>query len=288
MSENQNQNLAKDERPNVIDGYISIDKDKMPYRGHFYPMGWQFAYRCPTVKEIARFSAIPEQDTPNVISGIDDMIRKCVKIYDVDTDTMISVEEINKSDKIFFLLLIRDYYIPQQGIMVENVCEDCQENFTATINSSSLSFPELPEKLIDNFDGRIFNISVNGEKIKFYIPTLGSYSRVLNFVIKMHKNSQQQKDVKVDKVIYDKVFMTIAPFLFETGKETVQDIIKKYKAIYTKDNLLMAYMQIAQNINMDNFESINFECPNCHNVESIDIVFPGGVTKLFQTKFEID
>lgn len=278
-----------DEKPNMIDGFIAVEKENLPYGGRLYPESWQFAYRCPTVKEVARFSAIPEFDTVNIMAGMDDFIRKCVKIYDTENDKIIPTEEINNSDKIFFMLAIRDYYLPGNPIDMDSVCSDCQESFVAQLTAKSLIYPDLDENLLSNFDGRTFTVKFDdGEPIKFYIPTIGTYSRVLNYILKMHKTSQQQKDIKIDKVIYDKVFMNMAPFLFETGDETIQDIIKSYKAISSNDRLLEAYVNIYSNVNVNNFEYIKFECPYCHNEEFVDIVFPGGVNKIFQKEFKFN
>jgi hypothetical protein len=274
--------------PNILDGWGVITNDFLPYNGILYPPNWRFAYRCPTVKEIARFSAVPENDTQSVLAAIDDLIRKCIKIYDIETDQEIPNTEINKSDKIFFLLKIRDYYLPQQPIKYSSMCSECYESFEVDLTGSSLSYPELSQKLIDGFDGRRFTIDMGlDQPIMFYIPTVGTYGRVLNYIIKAHKQQQQQRhDIKVDKVIYDKVFMNAAPFLFETGTETVQDIIKRFKAVYANDKTLEAYMAIYNNVKLDNLETINQTCPFCHGEEAVPISFPDGITKLFQRKFD--
>ena len=52
--------------PEAIDGYRIVEREKLPFGGRLYPNSWNFAFRCPTSKEVANFSTIDEQN-PSVI-----------------------------------------------------------------------------------------------------------------------------------------------------------------------------------------------------------------------------
>lgn len=269
--------------PNILDGWQVLDVDQLPYDGIFYPKSWRFAYRCPTVKEVARFSTTPDTDTPAILAALDDMVRKCVKIYDTDTQEEISSLEINKGDKMFFLLKIRDYYLPDNPIQYGAVCDNCHEEFMATLYAKDLIFPDVKDGLIEAFNGRQFSLDLGLEEpILFHITTIGIYSKIFNFILKAHRD-KDKSNARKDNIIHDKLFLTIAPFLFIEGNETVDNIIKRFKDIIKNDKLLNAYTYIANNLKIDNLEEIGQICSKCSAEVTTEIRFPEGLSKLFST-----
>lgn len=285
----RNQFAPKEEANNeqsVIDGYKILQTYDLPNDGVLYPENWRFAYRCPTTKEVANFSTIQSDDTPAVISAIEELVKKCVKILDIDTGATIPSTEINDAHKLFFMIKLREFYLPGSPIEYDAVCDLCHEQYKVRLESSSLIYNEINEKLLKAFDGRRFTLDVGlDEPIVFYIPTIGTSSKLFKFIVKVYRDQQagveKSSTLKDDKIAYDKKFLLLAPYLFETGKENIKEIIAKYKDISKKEDVLNAYLNIANRIKLDNLQTIDTTCPHCESTEETPIKFPGGWSQMF-------
>ena len=265
----------------AVDGYIVIPRHLLPNGGIFYPLGWGFAVRAPLTKEVAAFSTLQNQDTPGVISAVEDLIRKCVKIYDVDYDREISSGEINDGDKLFFLLYIRSLYIPEDNITFPSICGLCHEKFETTLTYKNLKYHEPSLALMDAYDGRSFHLNMGVNiSISFRMPTIKNTSRIMKYLTNVYKDEQSGKPRPTDKVAYDKTFQLLVSFLIETGDESVKELMNKYNNICKNEDLLKAYLQIVNKIKIDNLEEIEGVCPHCDSVESNEIQLPSW-SKLF-------
>lgn len=270
----------KVEKPNILDGYIKLSKHELPQHGELYPESWEFAYRCPTAKEVANFSTINEQDQPGIVVAVEELIRKCVIIFDTETETQISAGEICDGHRTFFLLKIRDYYLPGNPVRFGNVCQTCHEKRESSLDASKLIYPELTDKLIGAYDGRIFSLDMGLEApVKFRVPTLETAGKIFRYIVKVYRGAEQDK--KSDNIVYDKQFLLMAPYLFESGRETVKEITYKYKTIMKNEALFKAYLTIVNKLKLDNLEVFNDVCPNCGSEEEALIKFPGGWKNLF-------
>ena len=274
---------VENERPNKLDGYIVIDREDLPQNGVLYPESWMFAYRCPTAKEVANFSTINEQDQTSIVQAVEDIIRKCVIIFDSASQRQVSVGEICDAHRIYFLLLIRDYYLPGKNIVIDAYCSQCRNMHQIVLNAQSLVYNMPNDKLLGAYDGRVFTLDMGLEKpIVFRIPTLETAGRLYRYITKIARNQQQgQENKKQDNIIYDKQFLLMAPYLYETGKETVRDLTFKYKAIQKNNQLFAIYLEIINRIKLENEEYFDYVCPECESEEEAQIKFPGGWKKLF-------
>lgn len=266
---------------NVIDGYIKIDKSTMPNEGKLYPESWEFAYRCPTSKEVANFSTLRDNDTPAIISAVEDLIKKCVVIYDTEKNKNISAGEVLDAHKIYFILLLREYYIPGANISYQAVCESCHELYDTNLTAKKLVYDELSEKLLSDYDGRTFKLNVFDQIIEFRAPTLSTSARLFKYIVSAYREQNNDSEKKIDKTLYDKKFLLIAPYLFKTGEETIKQIMERYKDVIANENIHKAYLYIVNNIKIDNIEEFYEDCPHCGSTEVTPIKFPGGWRKMF-------
>lgn len=275
-----------DEKPNIVDGYKILERDDMPQNGVLYPESWSFAYRCPTSKEVANFSTINEQDQPGIIIAIEDLIRKCVVIYDTDKNRLVSSGQINDAHRTFFLLLIRDFYLPGNPIEYPIVCSLCHEPMQSVLGAQKLKYDDISEKLLSAFDGRSFSLIMPNldEPINFLLPTIEISSRIFRYIVSVYRNNKTDKENTDDKIVYNKQFLLIAPYLYERGNETVKELINKFKKIQEDDNKFKAYLEIAVKLKLDNLEYINNECGSCGSLEETQIRFPGGWKNMFINK----
>lgn len=278
--------IENESKPGLLDGYKRIDKSLLPQNGELYPESWQFAYRCPTAKEIANFSTVNEMDQPGIIVAVEELIRKCVVIFDTEQQKRINTGEICDGQRTFLLLLIRDFYLPDTHIEFNSVCQTCHEQYNTHLTADKLEYPELKDKLLSAYDGRIFTLQMGPNvEVKFRVPTLETTGRIFRHIVKAYRTAgnggEEKKD---DKLVFDKQFLLVAPYLFVTGNETMRDIQLKYKSIIKNEELFKAYLTIINKLKLDNEETFTYICPECGSEEETLIKFPGGWKKLFVSK----
>jgi hypothetical protein len=264
-------------------GYYRINSAYLPQGGVLYPESWEFAYRCPTASEVSNFSTVQENDQAGIVQVIEDLIKKCVIIYDSSEDKQISANEILDGHRTFFLLLLRNIYLPGQQLKYGAVCNYCHESFDAILAADKLRYSEINDELLKCYDGRIFHIPLDGtdQIIDFYVPTLGITSKVFKHIVKTYKTNQSDKNRTEDKSIYDKQYLLFAPFLFSNPTENMNDIRNKYNKVIKNPVLLSAYIDLSTSLKFHNDDEIESICDKCESVEETPIRFPGGIQKLF-------
>ena len=274
---------SKKREPNLLDGYKVIDNYDLPQTGELYPESWKFAYRCPTAKEVANFSTINDQDQPAIIAAIEDLVKKCVVIYDIEKDQQINSGHINDAHRIFFALKLREEYLPQSPLEYTSMCLLCKESYMVDLKANKLQYSTLSQKLIDAFDGRMFTLEMPGveEPIKFLIPTIEVTSKIFKYIVKVYRDSQNDREKKEDRIVYDKQFLLLAPFLYEKGTESIKELTNKFQKIQKDEARFKAYLDIANKLKLDHLDSIETECPHCKSLEETQIRFPGGWKNMF-------
>lgn len=275
---------SSDTKPNVLEGYRFIPNYELPQQGIFFPESWNFAYRCPKSEEVANFSTIADNDQPGMLQAVEDLIRKCVVIYDESKKKQISTGEILDGHRQFWLLKLREFYLLNNPIKYSAICSFCHESMDISLEAKRLKYKEFNEKLLSLYDGRKFSFPFGEESIEFLIPTLNTSSRIFKYLMKTYKENASDRDQKDEKIVYDKKFLLMAPYLYETGSETVQQIINKYNRIKKDDSLLSEYLEIINSLKLDNYDYIDNICEHCKSEEEASVRFPGGWKQLFTGK----
>lgn len=270
-------------KANILDGYVRIMREDLPQAGILYPENWEFAYRSPTAKEVANFSTINEQDQPGVIVAVEDLIRKCVIIFDTATNKRVDTGEICDAHRTWFLLKLREQYLPGKPITYRSMCQTCHETFDATLTAEKLQYPFITDKLIEAYDGRVFKLHMGPDiDVSFRVPTIDTTGKIFKHLIKFYRNNQNNiEENKSDNVMTDKQFLLLAPYLFVSGNETIRDLTFKFKAIQKNSELLQAYLEIVTRLKLDNLETFDETCSYCGSMEETQLKFPGGWKKLF-------
>lgn len=268
--------------------YRQIQREDLPFGGILYPESWKIAYRCPTPDEIADFSTINEEDQAGIMQAISDLVKNCFVIFDSENKKQISSSELNDGEKMFYFLKLREFYLDDNAeIKYVVMNQTYNEMVEIAFNSASLQYPELSEKLLSTFDGRCFSVQPAGltEPIKFHIPTINISQKIFKYILNVYKeienknNGKQTKNVNADKKQIDKKFLLILPFLFVTGDESVQSLRQKFVNITKNDRLYRAYISLANNINLTNYEKISYI--HKESEEEALIKFPMGWRKIF-------
>jgi hypothetical protein len=277
----------KDNSPNTLDGYRILENYQLPQNGMFYPEYWKFAYRSPEANEIANFSTIQDTDQTGMIQAVEDLIRKCVVIWDTQKDRQISTGEILDGHRQFFLLLIREYYLPGTPIEYSAICSFCHEAMEIDLKAKNLKYEEFSKEILKIYDGRKFSFVTDSGTIEFLAPTLNNSTKILKYLMRTYKDNTSDKNIQEEKIVYDKKFLLIAPYLFETGDETIKQIIQKYKQISKDSSLMQEYIEIINKLKLDNFSEIDNVCEHCGSEEEAPVRFPGGWKNLFIRKTTI-
>ncbi len=286
--------IIKDRTANILDGYKPIMNEELPQQGKFYPESWNFAYRCPESLEVANFSTIQDNDQTGMIQAVEDLIRKCVIVYDSDKDKLVSTGEILDGHRQFFLLKIREFYLIKNKIEYTAMCSFCHEAMNINLVATKLLYKDFSQELYNVFDGRNFLFPVENnsegeerEPINFRVPTLNTSSKILKYMMKTYKDNSSDRDNKEEKIIYDKKFLLLAPYLFVDGNENVKGIIEKYKRLKKDSLLLQEYIEIINKLKLDQYDYIENKCEHCESVEEAPVRFPGGWKNLFIGKTKI-
>lgn len=270
---------------NIIDGYRTLERHEMPFGGVFYPSSWEFAYRCPTTKEVANFSTIADGDNSKIITTITDLIKKCFIIVDRTKQQEVPSAQINDGERLFFFLKLREFYMYDKPIEYITMSQNFDEPVTVKFVADSLQFKTPSNKLLECFDGRTFSIPVPNlsEPIKFLIPTLETGSRIFRYVLKSYTEAQKDtSDNMKNSEAFNKDFLFLAPYLYVTGEENIESLKLKYKQIEKNDDQFKAYIQIINSLNITNAEQIKYMYKESE--EEALMKFPGGWKHIFIDK----
>lgn len=282
---------TEDETPSIIDGYKEVFRKDMPQNGKLYPESWRFFYRCPQSKEVANFSTIDENDNIAIMMAVEDLIRKCVIIVDSTNGKRVSSGELLDGHRMFFMLLLREYYLPGKFISYNTMCVSCKEPVEVHLTAASLRFKDITNKFLETYDGRIGNVTIPTKEgnvdIKFLIPTLNTTSRVFRYMINTYKKAQGNDGMKKDKEVFDKQFLLLVNFLYETGHETIEQLKAKFNNIKKDGNLLEGYVILANNFKLDNYDTIYY-IHDCGSEEEAQIKFPGGWKAMFVDESSVE
>jgi len=295
FEEQKNQEVEETEEDksnhyDVIDGFRKLEKSSMPFEGKFYPASWEFYYRSPTTKEVANFSTIDEQNQPAIVKAVTSLIKKCFVIVDTEKNKEVSSEQINDGERLFFFLKIREYYLNDKPISYNVINEEAGGVITVDFVADSLIFPEVKPQLLERFDGRTFTFdykgAVDGDQIKFLIPTLKTTTRILNYIETIHKKVQDRGQNKLKKGDFNKQLLVFAPFLYEHGNESMEILRKKFSDLQKNEAKFKALNTIINKFNLTNTETIKYYV-NGSQEETL-MKFPGGWKNMFVDDTEFD
>lgn len=279
---------SKKERFNEIDGWRLLEADELPYKGVFMPAEWNLFYKCPEVGDVANFATIDENDRQKIMKAVSDLVRKCFKIVNNETEKEVSTKEINSGEKLFYFLRLREFYLNDKPIVFQTFSAELEKIVEVNFVSDSLVFDEPKQKLLECFDGRHFNFKMPDSKevIRFMIPTLGIEEKIFNYMIGTYKKLQKDENNKKDLDAYNKQFLLFAPYLFETGTEIVETLKAKFNNIKRNEALYKYYLEIILQLTplLSNKDYIKFMVTDEDDNEIMEeslMRFPGGWRKMF-------
>lgn len=277
-------NIPKYETANG--GYRILENNELPYNGLLYPSSWRFSFRCPTTIEVAEFSTIDERDTPKIQDAITNLIKKCYLIVNIDEEKQINSSQINDGDRLFFFLKLREYYMQDFPIEFPIISQISQEPLIVNLMAHNLIFKPIKPELLKYYDGRMWSIPADSfgisTPIQFINPTLDITQRIFKYMVNKYREAQDTKKEKINKSELNRKFFLILPFLYVEGNEKIESLHLKFKQIQKNENLLKAYLTLANKMNHTNEEYIKISYNG--DEETTEIKFPGGWKNMFQSK----
>lgn len=270
----------------TINGFRVLDTVALPYQGKLYPKSWRFSFRCPTTKEVAEFSTIDERDQPRIIQSISGLIQKCFVIVDIDNNKQVNADQINDGDRLFFFLKLREYYMEEFPIEFPTLSMNHQEPVQVRLMANNLIYNNLSDKLLSCYDGRTWTLPGENfnlqEDIVFLNPTLNLTDKILRYTINKYKElNDNSNNQKVNNDDFNKKFFLVLPYLYTKGNEKVESLKIIYKNIEKNENLMKAYLTIANKMQHTNEEYITFTYKD--EEEKTLMKFPGGWKNMFQS-----
>ena len=91
----------------IREGWMTVDRKLLGERDVFYPEEWEFRIKPATVEAIRNWSTIDEENPNSIDIVFDEILKACLKI--VTPNGPLPWSQINTWDRVFFVLLIREY-----------------------------------------------------------------------------------------------------------------------------------------------------------------------------------
>lgn len=276
----QNSTIS-DNNMTATSGFRRIEK--LPFNGALYPSTWVFGYSCPITDDVANFSTLDQQDTVGITRAVENLVRKYVTIYDTDLDIQVDTGELNDGERLFFFLKLKEFYLHDAPINYVSTASN-GDPVDIKLLADSLSFPVLKPGLLACYDGRKFRIPIKGTDkfVEFLIPNLDRAGKVFNYIINSHKklnNEDTNKTVKEQVEEFNKKFLVLAPYLFIDGKESIQDLKKRFNEIKADTVVYNAYLAIINKLKLNNNDYIEYQWHG--QEERAMLQFPGGWKSMF-------
>jgi hypothetical protein len=189
------------EKAEAREGWITIDRRLLGERNRFYPSDWTFMVRPATVEAIRNWSMLDENNG----NSIDDVFNEILK-YCLSIKTSMGVQPwqaINNWDRLFFILLIREYTFVKGENNIEffEDCENCESQVRFTVESQALMYDMPDEDVLKYYDEfsrtwlinpMEFGVDYNRD-IMLYIPTIERDANIKAWLISEYQENDKKK-----------------------------------------------------------------------------------------------
>lgn len=267
------------------EGWIPVDKQIMGLRAYFYPEDWQFRIRPATVEAIRNWSNIDEKNPFAVDDVLNEVLKSCLSI--VTAQGQIPWGNINSWDRIYFLLLIREYTFVdgENKLKYEEDCPECDNPINFELTSSAILYDYPDEDVIKYYDvnQRCWMIDpeefdVQAAPVRLYLPTLEKDANVKAWWIDRAQNQPNKKT--------DQAFLRFLPWLTPKISKDLDIAKKQIKSLESAfknwDIEMFTFMdEVLRNIIVTPKDKLVMKCPICGEEVTAPIRFPNNISDLF-------
>lgn len=272
--------------PTISDGWIPLERSEFGKRSLFYPNDWEFFIRPATVQAIKNWTSVDEENAEELNKVFNEIIRICVKVTD-SKGNVHTWQEINSWDRFWLILKVREYTFVtgENKIEYTDTCENCDEDITFTLNSTSLTYEFPDDELIEKYwDGDKWYIDpqeydVPAAPVTLYTPKLGKDQAIIDWAIAQARMGKKDLDEGFIKFL---VWMISKP---SRDPQNFESQVRQAKNTYKSWDIEMhSFMNdVINNITINPSEKLSVKCPYCGAEVTSQVQFPNGVKALFQT-----
>ena len=274
----------------IADGWIPLDRSELGERSLFYPEDWEFSIRPASVQAIKNWTSVDEENPEELNKVFNEIIRLCVKITDGQGNVH-TWQEMNSWDRFWFILKAREYTFVKGENKIEytDQCENCEEDLTFSLNSSSLTYEFPDNDIIEKYwDGSKWVIDpreydVDADPITLYTPKLGKDQSIIDWAIARARQGKRDIDENFIKFL---VWMISKP---SRDPQNFESQVRQAQNIYKNWSLDMhSFMtDVINNITINPSEKLSTKCPHCGAEVTSQVQFPNGVRALFKTESKV-
>ena len=266
------QSKQKDSSRTVDLQYQAFDCSLFPC-GQFYPEGTTIQIRPALVKEIQAYSMVDDNNFPDIIEKMNDMLMNCVRIKYAD-GSVSSYLDIKDQDRIYILFLIRELTFQQGMYLTVNKQCTCKADIQVELKPSNFTFFDKNAKLDKFFDdyNKCYVLSYKGEDYYLTMPNVGIQKSFTEYITEEVQNKREP----------NLSFLKIMPYLIgnrsNISLKEIKEELKKYQtmSIDTFQFLNSAISHIKFGI-----ENLRKTCEVCGKEVHTEMVFPNGASGIF-------
>jgi len=254
--------------------YQAFDVNLFPC-GIFYPVGSTIQVRPALVKEIQAYSMVDDNNFPDIIDKMNDMLMSCVRIkYNDNENTIGTYLDIKEQDRIYLLFLIREITFQQGMYLTVNKECTCKHEEQIELKPANFTYFELNPKIAKYFDNynKCFTFDYNGQEFNLTMPCIGLQKSFTEYIT---EEVTQKKDPNLS-------FLKIMPFLLgnrnNMSTKEIKEELKKFQSLSVDAfqflNSAITYMKFG-------IENLRKPCSVCGQEVRTEMTFPNGASGIF-------
>jgi len=284
---NQTEIVINEIRDNNTMKYLNVDIQILPC-SYFYKKGTQIKIRAASVSEIQAFSVVDDNNLPDIVEKLNEMLKSCVK-YIHPSGSFGSYRDLRDQDRIFLIFMIRELTFQSNNTLSKNVeCEHCKNEVVIPYRATPANTPrtfqcyEMNEELIPYYDDEegCFKFEIKGKIWKLAPPSIGIQE---TFYKDIKSKVAQDENIK-------KSFLKVIPFTLWDRNTISEDGIKaKEKEYKTMDDETFNVLNHAIDLMNFGIKELKIKCPQCDPLEVVTkFVFPTTFSNLFNNQSILD
>ena len=252
--------------------FLNVDLNTLP-GSIFYKKGTRILIRSASVTEIQAFSVIDENSPIDILDGINNLLKSCIKYFQPNGN-LGSYKDVKDCDKIFLIFMIRELTFQANNTLSKTIeCDFCKSEvvipYRATPSSIQRTFInyEINDKLVKYYDSdeAAIALNINGTIWHLAPPTIG----LSECFIKDIKDKVQSGDAT------NRAFLTIIPYtMIGANSISIDGIKAKLKQFKSLDGDTFQILNKTIKLMVFGINKLSMKCTNCEAEVLTDFVFP--------------
>lgn len=259
--------------------YFNFDVRELPC-GDFYPVGTLFMVRPARVKEIQAYSMVDDNNFPDIVEKMNNMLAACVRIKYPD-GRISSYLDVKDQDRLYLIFVIRELTFQQGSSLSVNAVCSCGADNVIELKRGNFIYHEIDEKLSKFYNkstGSYHFTTINGKKFELCPPNIGIQKAFGDYI------ARENADKKEINLSFLKI---IPPLLVGRNSITYEGIKAKLNEFTQMDDVSFQFLNAAVGKMTYGIKKLKKVC-SCGEEIHTDMQFPSGASGIFviQDAFE--